>query len=126
MPGGPLKCAKADVVASTIQSMPDAAKASVLASILDSVPDDANATVAASAVRNVPELERAHVATAAFDALPPSARAQVATSTAASLLFAEQADLVDHLGGPDQRVTNDIWRYIVLTLESSCAERRSR
>jgi hypothetical protein len=89
---------RADVTAAAVRALPDAAKAGVAAEVMGALPDAAKAGVAADAVRALPSDAKADAAAAAVRALPEDAR----------------GELIQRFV-PDQAVTNDIWRWIVLT-----------
>jgi hypothetical protein len=91
---------KPDVsVAATAEAVPDGAKPALAAAAVHAAPDAAKADVAKAAVRALPDTDKAHVTNAAVDALS----------------VGDQEALIERLGGPDQAVTNAIWRWIVGT-----------
>jgi hypothetical protein len=122
--------ARADFAAATVHALPDAAKADVAAAAVEALPDATKAGVAAAAAQALPDVAKAGVATAMMQALPDVAKANLATAVMQELPDAAQADATaaavralpeDAKGeliqrfAPDQAVTNDIWRWIVMT-----------
>jgi hypothetical protein len=116
--------------AAAVNSVPDAAKPEVATAAVQALPDSAMADFAAATVQALPDAAKAGIATATMQALPDSAKANLATAAMQELPDAAQADatvaavraLPDDAKGelierfaPDQAVTNDIWRWIVMT-----------
>jgi hypothetical protein len=89
--------------------------AEAAAAAVDAAPEAARADVAAAALQAVPDAAKAHVAAAAVGALSAPAKAEVTAAMANELPAGKQEELVERLGGPDQVVTNAIWRWVVMT-----------
>jgi hypothetical protein len=107
--------AKADVATAALQAVPDADMAGVAAAAAQAAPDAAKPTIAAAAVDGAPDANKADVAVAAVHALPDADKAEVTTAMADRLPASDQDALLDRLGGPDQAVTNAIWKWTVGT-----------
>jgi hypothetical protein len=105
---------KAGVVMTAVNTMPDAGKVDVATAAVKAVPDAEKAGVATAAVNAVPDAEKAGVAAAAVNAVPDASKVDAISSAINSAPEGVGRQVLDRLM-PAQKVTNQIWLWIVIT-----------
>jgi len=112
--GNTVLVAGADDVATAMNSLSDAAKAGVVAGAIKDLGDAETAGLANTALGTLPAAETATVVASAMRTLPDGVKADATIAAIRSMESTAKDEMLDRLL-PDQRVTNDIWRWIVAT-----------
>jgi hypothetical protein len=106
--------AKPDVVTAAVEALPHAARADFATATVQALPDATKASVAAAAMNALPDVAKASVATTIMQELPDAAQADATVAAVRALPDDAKGELIQRFA-PDQAVTNDIWRWIVMT-----------